>query len=133
MCALYSTLSAVLTDRPDPAAIGAHNVEVWRTALQRLIEFRDAGHEHRFFDLAFEDVQRDPIAAVERLYAELGDDLSDEARRRMKAWWDESTRDRSGPGSYEADVFDLDLDAIREQFAFYSDRFTPPTSTGGRP
>lgn len=128
VCALYSTLSGLLTQRPDPAAIGAHNVEVWRTALERLIDFRDRGHEDRFHDLSFEAVQRDPIGQVELLYAELGDDLSDDARRRMQAWWTESSKQRSGPGSYETDGFELDLDAIRDEFAFYTDRFISPSS-----
>jgi hypothetical protein len=43
----------------------------------------------------------------------------------MQDWWTESTKDRTGPGSYETAAFELDLDAIRDQFAFYSDRFTP--------
>ena len=80
VCALYSTLSTILTERPDPIAIGTHNTFVWRTALERLIDFRDRGNEHRFHDLSFEAVQRDPIPQVTDLYAELGDDFTDEAR-----------------------------------------------------
>jgi hypothetical protein len=45
VCALYSMLSTILTTRPDPFAIGAHSLEVWRTALERLIAFRDQGNE----------------------------------------------------------------------------------------
>ena len=45
VCALYHTLSSVLTERPDPVAIGTGNRDVWRTALERLIDFRDRGNE----------------------------------------------------------------------------------------
>ncbi len=123
VCALYSTLITTLTEHPDPLAIGAHNCEVWRTALERLIDFRDRGNEHRFHDLSFEAVQRDPIGQVARLYAELGDDLSDQARHRMQDWWAISSSERSGPGSYAPEAFGLDPAVIAEQFAFYSDRF----------
>jgi hypothetical protein len=123
VCALYDTLSNVLTERPDPVAIGTHNVEMWRCSLERLIEFRDRGNEHRFHDLAFEAVQRDPMAAVDQLYAELGDDLTDDARHRMQDWWTQSSTQRSGPHQYRPEKFGLDLAAIREQFAFYNDRF----------
>jgi hypothetical protein len=133
VCALYNTLTSVLTERSDPAAIGLGNTNVWRTALERLIDFRDRGNEHRFFDLAFEDVQRDPIGQVTRLYAELGDDLSDEARRRMADWWAESSKDRSGPGRYTAEAFGLDPAAITEQFAFYYRRFDVPVSPSPGP
>ena len=123
VCALYSTLSSVLTERPDPVAIGIHNCELWRTALERLIDFRDSGNGDRFVDLSFAAVQRDPIGQVTRLYADLGDDLSDEARRRMQDWWAESSKNRSGPASYSAEAFELDPAAIAGQFAFYHERF----------
>jgi hypothetical protein len=123
VCALYSTLSTVLTECPDPEAIGAHGCEVWRTALERLIDFRDRGNEGRFFDLAFDAVQRDPLDEVARLYVELGEDLSEEARRRMQAWWAESSKHRSGPGSYSPATFGLDPATIAEQFSFYYERF----------
>lgn len=126
VCAVYDALSRILSERPAPLAIGAHNVEVWRCALERLIDFRDRGNEHRFHDLAFEAVQRDPMGQVVKLYAELGDHLSDEAHRRMQAWWTESSKQRTGPQSYRPETFGLDVAAIREQFAFYSNRFDVP-------
>jgi len=131
VCALYATLSGVLTERPDPVAIGAHNVEVWHTALERLIDFRDRGNGDRFIDLWFEAVQADPIGQVTRLYAELGDELTPDARRRMQDWWAENSKERSAPGSYQAENFDLDLADIGERYAFYDQRFGIPT--GGDP
>lgn len=128
VCALYDSLSRILTDRPDPVAIGTQNLEHWRISLERLIDFRDRGNEHRFHDLAFEDVQRDPIGAMEGLYASLGDELTAEVRQRMQDWWAESSKDRSGPQRYGAETFGLDLAGIQEQFAFYYDRFDVPVA-----
>ena len=68
VCALYSSLSSILTERLDATALGAHSREVWSTALGRLIDFRDRGNEKRFHDLSFDEVQRDPIGEVTRLY-----------------------------------------------------------------
>ena len=62
-------------------------------------------------------------AEVAKLYAELGDDLTADARRRMQDWWAESSKQRSGPHSYEPETFGLEPADIREQFAFYYDRF----------
>ena len=131
VCAVFEALSDVLTQRPDPIAIGAHNAELWRYSLERLIEFRDAGNGDRFFDVSFEAVQRDPMAAVARLYEELGDELSEDARTRMKGWWAESSKERSGPHTYRAETFGLDPATIREQFAFYYDRFDVPLEEPG--
>ena len=88
VCALYDTFTRVLTEEPDP--VGHRHRTTWccgARALERLVEFRDRGNEDRFFDLSFEAVQRDPMGQMEDLYAELGDELSDEARRRMDDWW----------------------------------------------
>jgi len=133
VCALYDSLSRVLAEHPDPVAIGNHNVEVWRCALERLIAFRDRGNEDRFHDLAFASVQRDPIAEVASLYAALGDDLTDDVRQRMQAWWTESSQQRSGPGRYQPETYGLDLTAIRERYAFYYDRFDVPVENGKHP
>ena len=123
VCAVFEALSDVLTERPDPLAIGVHNSELWRYSLERLIAFRDGGNEGRFFDVSFGEVQRDPMAAVGNLYADLGDELSDDARRNMEAWWAGSSKERSGPHTYRAETFGLDPAVIREQFSFYYDRF----------
>jgi Sulfotransferase family len=123
LCALYDTFSRVLTDHPDPVGIGTRNVAQWRTGLQRLIEFRERGNADRFHDLSFEAVQRDPIAEMDALYADLGEELSAEARRRMEAWWAESSRERSGPHHYDPETYGLDLAEVRTLFAFYYDRF----------
>jgi hypothetical protein len=121
--ALYATLIGVLTDRLDPQEIGARNRATWRTALERLIDFRDQGNDDRFVDLSFEAVQADPIGQVAHLYAQLGDELSDEARVRMEAWWAAASAGRTGPGSYPGEAFGLDAASIAEEFAFYHDRF----------
>jgi hypothetical protein len=126
VCALFEALSNVLTEHPDPVGIGTHNAALWCYSLRRLMEFRDNGNEDRFFDVSFQAVQHDPMAAVERLYAELGDELSADARRRMRDFWAESSKARSGPHTYRSETFGLDPAVIREQFAFYYDRFDVP-------
>jgi hypothetical protein len=128
VCALYATLGGVLAEGLDPVAIGAANRATWRTALERLIAFRDAGNERRFVDLSFDAVQRDPLGQVASLYAQLGDELTVEARTRMAAWWAERAQDRSGPGAYSPDAFGLDPDDLAAEFAFYTDRFDVSTA-----
>lgn len=124
VCALYHALSSVLTEAPDPIAIGRQNMELWRCSLERLIDFRDRGNEARFHDLSFDAVQRHPIVEVEKLYGQLGEDLSDQARRRMEAWWAENSRERTTPHSHPPDMFGLDPTTIATRFAFYHERFS---------
>jgi len=126
VAAVMSALGGMLTEEPDPRYLGRHNADVWEEALRRTVAFRDAGGEGRFFDIAFADMQRDPIGAVRRLYAWLGDELTPEAEGRMREWWDANSRERHGTHTYRADDYGLDVDAVRERFEFYSARFAVP-------
>jgi len=126
VCAVKQALSSPLTTHLDPIALGEHEVALWSESLERLVRFRDDGNEHRFCDVQFADVQSDPIGSVEQLYVELGDELTAETRERMAQWWEDSAADRAtGPRPDPAD-FGLDLDALRERFAFYHQRFDVP-------
>jgi sulfotransferase family protein len=123
VAAVMSALSSPLSERPDPAYLGRHNADVWETALRRLIAFRDAGNEDRFFDIAFADMQTEPMEQISRLYEWLGRDPGDEARQAMAAWWEQNSRERHGSHSHQASDFGLDAGELRERFAFYTDRF----------
>jgi hypothetical protein len=128
VCALTDALSAVLTERSDPSALGAHHADLWAEALRRFMAFRDEEDSARFFDVAFTDLQRDPLGAIEQLYRELGDHLSAATRRRMVAWWEASAADRH-PTPQQPEKFGLDLAGLRRQFGFYHDRYV---TTGGQ-
>jgi hypothetical protein len=130
VAAVMSALSAPLTASPDPSYLGRHNADVWEMALQRLIHFRDAGNEHRFFDISFRDMQTDPMGTIGRLYDWLGEDLSAEGERRMAAWWDDNSKDRQGASSYRPEDFGIDLGELRERFRFYTERFDVTAEQG---
>jgi len=126
VCAVMFTLSKPLTNEPDPEYWGRHNTELWDVALHRTLAFRDAGGEDRFFDISFADMQTDPIGAVRRLYAWLGEELTPVAESRMAEWWDANSRKRHGTHRYRPEEYGLDADALRERFRFYTARFDVP-------
>jgi hypothetical protein len=129
VCALTDALSDVLTDRSDPSVLGAHHSALWAEALRRFIEFRDEQDGDRFFDVSFSDLQKDPIGAVERLYRDMGDDLSPGTRQQMHSWW-ESTRSDRHAAPRRPERYGLDPVELRQQFAFYHDRYVPAVSHG---
>ncbi len=120
---VYLELRKAFSDDVDLRAIGAGTSDFWALAMQRMIAFRDAGAQSRFFDIYFAPFQKDPYPSIEALYAFLGTTLSDEARAGMETWR------RSGPPADRAytrtdpTAFGLNLDALRERFRFYSKRF----------
>lgn len=104
----------------------AREAGFWERALHKTLGYRDDGHEDRFFDISFVDMRTDPVAQMERLYAWTGDELTDEVKDRMTTWWSTNPRDQQGVHEYQPEQYGIDLDDLREQFAFYNDRFVAP-------
>jgi hypothetical protein len=120
---LYYELSRAYSDDVDKQAIARQNADWTELGLRRVIAFRDAGNDHRFFDIHFAPFQKDPFPILAQLYDFLGEPLSDEARTRMRNWRENTPPDKHGSHTYEAAEFGLDLGALRERFRFYEERF----------
>jgi hypothetical protein len=120
---LYYELSRAFSDDIDKTYMGQLNADTWELGMRRLIAFRDAGHEHRFFDIHFAPFQKNPLPFVEQLYAFLGEELTAEARARMEQWRAQTPREKQGEHRYDPADFGLSIEGLRERFRFYSDRF----------
>lgn len=120
---LYCELSSAWSDRVDKHWLGSVNAEFCELGMRRMIAFRDAGNDDRFFDIQFQSFQQDPFSVIERLYAWIGEELSEAARARMQAWRQGTPRDKHGSHSYDPADYGLEVAALRERFGFYSDRF----------
>jgi hypothetical protein len=121
---LYLELCSGFSDQVDKEYLGKLNADTWEAGMHRLVAFRDKpGNDARFFDIHFAPFQKNPYPSIEKLYAFLGEALTDEARARMEAWRQSTPRDKHGNHTYEAADFGIAVPALRDQFRFYSDRF----------
>jgi len=123
VCDLYFELCKAYSHDVDKRFLARQNEEWTELGLRRVIAFRDAGQDHRFFDIHYAPFQKDPFPALEQLYDFLGEDLTDTARTRMQAWRNTTPRDKHGTHAYNPADFGIDLDRLRERFRFYMDRF----------
>jgi hypothetical protein len=120
---LYYELARAFSDNIDKRYLGKLNADTWESGMRRLITFRAAGNEHRFFDVHFGPFQKDPFPVIRRLYEFLGEELSADAHARMEKWRAETPREKHGEHSYDPADFGLRVEALRERFRFYSHRF----------
>lgn len=113
------------TGQADPKYFGKHCEEAWDIGLRRFIAFRDRVGESRFYDIAFDDLQSDPIGTVRGMYEWLGEDYTPAAESAMRGWWEQnqSEREQAGPHRYSPADFGLDVDELAERFAYYAERF----------
>ena len=120
---LYGELHHAFTDAVDRAWLGKVTTDFCELGMHRMIAFRDAGNDHRFFDIHFEPFQRDPFPILEALYDFLGEALTEEARTRMVAWRRETPREKHGRHTCDPGDYRIDVERVRERFRFYSERF----------
>ncbi len=120
---VYLEMRKALSDSPDLVAIGREGADWCELGMRRMIAFRSAGQDHRFFDIHFEPFQADPFLILEQLYRFLGEELTPEARAGMEAWRRSKPRSEQRYERTDPAAFGLNPSALRERFRFYSDRF----------
>lgn len=123
LCSLVTHWRGIYEDEVDRPRVAAWQVELWATRIAHALAVRDRGDPARFLDLDFRQIRDDPAGAVRRIYTHFGRALSDEAAGRIEAWARTNPQGRHGGHRYAAEDFGLDPGALRERFAFYTERF----------
>lgn len=108
----------------DPAEIGQQVLTRWRDGTERMMDadhrLRDSG---RLLHLCYEDLVKDPMQAVERLYRTFERPLSDPARNRMRTFIDRHRDGDYANNHYPLHAFGYDEVSLREPFAGYLEHF----------
>ncbi|MBL7494959.1 sulfotransferase [Frankia sp. CNm7] len=128
VCDVFANVASRFNDTVDRRYIGAVNATVLTTGMTRALAFRDDGNDHRFHDIDFRAMQRDPISEVRGLYDWLGEPVTPAFEENMRRWWQENSADRVRVKHSDPADYGLDLDAIRPRFAEYLARSARWTS-----
>ncbi len=124
---LMDATSEMLRDGPLAPDFAVKEAAFWERGMRNLLDYRDDGNDARFFDIGFTDMRTDPIGEIRELYAWLDVELTDEVADRMATWWNNNAgaaqREKQGVHEYSPEDYDIDLDELRAQFAFYNERF----------
>jgi hypothetical protein len=123
LCSLITGWRGIYEDDPDPRAIGRWQLELWSGAMRSALDVRRKRDPSRFYDLDFEEIVSDPVAAIGRLYAHFRIELSEEAARRMGRWHAANPQGSHGLHRYRAEDFGLSLGRMAERFAPYTEHF----------
>ncbi len=130
---MYRSLWELGSDRIDRRLVGAQVRERFAWALARCLRSRERLAAERFLDVAYADVQRDPLAEVERVYRWLGIPLTQDALHAMRKWLSENSRDKRAPHAYTLDEFGYTEAGLAEDFAEYRARHIHPAQRPGPP
>src|SRR5262245_57791010 len=124
VASLTLVLQRAFTDHLDLAEIGAEVTQRWESGLERAVEARrDRRLDERFVDLHYQDLLRDPMAAIHHIYDRFDMALSHEAETAMQRFLADHPKDRHGSHRYSLGAFGLDAVDLGRRFESYCERF----------
>jgi hypothetical protein len=91
--------------------------------VSRAMEFRARIGDERFADVAFADLQEDPLSALRAAYARIGIGFSDASRDAVARWARGHEPGAHGQHAYDLADFGLRAEQVRERFAPYLQAF----------
>jgi Sulfotransferase family len=122
-CSLMTLASRSATGKIDAEWV-AENYP-WQAVehANRIMDARDQLGEERIIDVHYADMVRDPLGAMRKLYAKLGDAFTPAAEAGMRAWVNDNAQDKFGKHEYKLAQFGLTPDALRARFERYLSRY----------
>lgn len=122
-CSMVASFSRPSTDALDMEWIGKHWSDRWAANMKFTMKVRTEADPELFIDIPYLDALKKPMEQAEKIYAQMGRDLTDEARASMQSWLAENEKDKHGKHDYSVDDYDLSNERILELFGEYRDRF----------
>ncbi len=120
---LVTILRSAFSDAVDPLTIYREAIQYWSETLDKFSNERDRLANDRICDVDYDQVCRDPIAAVRQVYDHFGWSLSAEAEQRMRALVASQARGQSGNHRYHLTQFGSSAEEVLGAFAPYCQRF----------
>ncbi|QIG80834.1 sulfotransferase family protein [Stakelama tenebrarum] len=90
---------------------------------ERIMNYRDAHGEDSMVDVHYADLTDDPLGAMRKLYAALGDEFTPEAEAAMQAWLDDNPQNKFGKHAYKLDQYGLTVEDLAPKFERYLSRY----------
>jgi hypothetical protein len=103
--------------------LGAEELGRWSDAIDRAMDFRSRIGEDRFADLAWTDLQTNPIGALETAYERIGIGFSEASRAAVTNWAEHHEPGAHGRHAYELAQFGLEAGQVHKAFARYLETY----------
>jgi hypothetical protein len=120
---LVTILRSAFSDAVDPFIVGREAIDYWSETMKKFLRERDRMENNRVYDIQYDDLRREPIRAVRRIYEYFDWSLSHEAERRMRALIASQAQRQSANHRYDLSQFGSSAGEVLSVFATYWQRF----------
>jgi hypothetical protein len=96
---------------------------LWAKGLKHALRVKRGLNPTRCVDVYHQDLSKDPVKGIEKIYSHFDMALSQGAKKRMQVWLRDNPRTKFGNHSYTAEQYGFSPDKVMERFGFYYDDF----------
>ena len=120
---LVSTIFPLAASPRDLRKVGPQVSNHLCVGMEQAIAARDRLGEDRFFDVHHNELVRDPIGVLRKVYDFLSLTFTNETKAAVEEWQTANRLGAHGDHQYSPEQFGLSAEEIRADYAFYIDRF----------
>jgi hypothetical protein len=120
---LMTILRSAFSDTVDPITVSREAIDYWSEAMAKFLRERDHLEDSRICDVRHEEICRDPIGAVRRIYDYFGWTLSPKAEQRMRSLVAAQVGRQTANHRYDLSEFGASAKEVLSAFAPYCQRF----------
>lgn len=126
---LNTTLQSTFTDRPNPLAVGAEWLQKLKFAVDRGMAWDDQAKPGWCVHIHYDELMREPLAAMRRIYGHFGEAPSRLHERRIEAWLREKPQTAEGRHVYDPVDFGFSYGELAEIWRPYRERYDVRSET----
>ena len=127
---LVTILRSAFSDAVDPFIVCREAIDYWSEAMDKFLSERDRLAGNRICDIQYDEICREPIGAVRRIYEYFGWTLSREAEQRMRVLVASQAERQSANHRYDLSQFGSSAQEVLIVFATYCQRFGLAQTSG---
>src|SRR5262245_21179492 len=120
---LVAILRSAFSDAVDPLIVCREAIDYWSKTMDKFLRERERLANNRICDIQYDEIRRQPIRAVRRIYEFFGWSLSGEAEQNMQVLIASQAKRESANHRYDLSQFGANEDALLNAFAPYCERF----------
>ena len=120
---LVTILRSAFSDAVNRFVVCREAIDYWAETMGKFLRERDRLADNRICDIKYEEICRDPMGAVRRIYDHFGWSMTWEAEQRMRALVARQTKRQSANHRYDLSQFGSSAEEVLRAFAPYCQRF----------
>jgi hypothetical protein len=129
---LVTILRSAFSDAVDPVTVCREAIDYWSETMDKFLNDRDRLASNRICDVEYDEISRDPISAIRRIYNHFGWSFSKQAEQRMRVLVAKHAERQPGNHRYHLSQFGYSAEEVLSAFAPYCQRFRLSPVEGGK-